>query len=98
MKVFLIAYSCEPGYSSEREVGWRWAELLAAKVDLTVVTRTSNKNAIESQQIDGVKWIFVDLPKFLRFWKKKERGLYLYYTVWQFLAAIAINIRILRGT
>src|SRR5438128_4158150 len=31
----------------------------------------------------GVHWIFFDLPSWARFWKKKRRGIHVYYYIWQ---------------
>ena len=88
-KILLCAYACEPGFSSEREIGWKWANLLANKSNVFVLTRQSNKNTIENyiteNNIDNkLKFIYYDLPEWLRKWKKGEKGLYLYYTLWQF--------------
>jgi glycosyltransferase involved in cell wall biosynthesis len=88
-KVLVCAYSCEPGFSSEREIGWKWANLLSEKNEVSVLTRLSNKKTIEEyvQKLDlkmNINFIYHDLPKWARKWKKAERGLYLYYTIWQF--------------
>lgn len=88
-KILVSAYSCEPGYSSEQEVGWKWSNLLSEFNDVYVLTRLSNKKNIEdfiknSSQSSIIKFIYYDLPPWARKWKKGERGLYLYYTLWQF--------------
>lgn len=98
-KVLVCAYSCEPGFISEREVGWKWANLLSEFNDVFVLTRLSNKKTIESyiekNQLNvNIKFIYYDLPDWARKWKKAERGLYLYYTLWQwgaFLKARKFN-------
>lgn len=86
-KVLVSAYSCEPGYTSEREVGWRWSNLLAKHFEVYVLTRESNRKSIERVvAVNGsssLNFIYFDLPKWLTFWKKGERGLYLYYLMWQ---------------
>jgi glycosyltransferase involved in cell wall biosynthesis len=87
-KILVCAYSCEPGFSSEQEIGWKWSNLLSEFNDVYVLTRLSNKKTIEAymeeHQIDNnLKFIYYDLPDWARKWKKKERGLYLYYTLWQ---------------
>ncbi|MBB1372607.1 glycosyltransferase family 4 protein [Pseudoalteromonas sp. SR45-4] len=88
-KILVCAYSCEPGFSSEREIGWKWANLLSTNNDVYVLTRLSNKltieNYIKKNNINTeLKFIYHDLPDSARKWKKGERGLYLYYTLWQF--------------
>lgn len=40
---------------------------------------------LKKNPIDGLTVIYFDLPKSLRFWKKGHRGLYLYYSIWQYL-------------
>lgn len=90
MKVLLSAYSCEPGLTSEPGVGWNWALQLSTYHDVWVLTRQSNRSAIdaelEKKNIRGLQFVYYDLPKWMRFWKKGERGLYLYYTLWQLLS------------
>src|SRR2546423_7247549 len=48
LKVLISAYTCEPGKGSEPEVGWQWAMHLAASHDVTVLTRSNNRPAIEN--------------------------------------------------
>jgi glycosyltransferase involved in cell wall biosynthesis len=87
-KVLVCAYSCEPGFSSEQEIGWKWSNLLSEFNDVYVLTRLSNKKTIEDYIQNNnirseLKFIYYDLPHWAKKWKKKERGLYLYYTLWQ---------------
>jgi len=94
-KILLVAYACRPGESSEREVGWKWANLIQARHDVTVLTRASHKPHIEAwikaqpQQGQGLEFIYYDLPAcWGRRFKKGERGLYLYYICWSFFAIL----------
>lgn len=87
-KILVCAYSCEPGFSSEQEIGWKWSNLLSEFNDVYVLTRLSNKNTIEEYMVQNnikndLKFIYYDLPGWARKWKRGERGLYLYYTLWQ---------------
>lgn len=84
----VCAYSCEPGFSSEQEIGWKWSNLLAEFNRVYVLTRLSNKKTIEDYiEQNRVKtelnFIYYDLPDWAKKWKKGERGLYLYYMLWQ---------------
>lgn len=98
-KILVCAYSCEPGFSSEQEIGWKWSNLLSEFNDVFVLTRLSNREVIEDHilksKIDSdIQFIYYDLPDWAKKWKKGERGLYLYYTLWQwgaFLKARRIN-------
>ena len=95
LKVFLSAYACEPDKGSEPGVGWRWANGLASRVDLLVLTRKSNRDAIEKavaalpagDPLKLVRFTYHDLSKSC-LWLKK-RGLLptmAYYALWQWTA------------
>jgi glycosyltransferase involved in cell wall biosynthesis len=93
MKVFLSAYACEPGKGSEPGVGWRWANGLAGRVDLTVLTRESNRKAIEANLADGMalkttNFIYHDLAG-PWLWAKRMGLLptMAYYALWQWTAS-----------
>jgi glycosyltransferase involved in cell wall biosynthesis len=87
LKILLSAYSCEPGFSSERGVGWNWAVQISQIHEIWVLTRQTNKMNIEAElnhcEYHNLHFLYFDLPQWLRFWKKGERGLYLYYIMWQ---------------
>jgi glycosyltransferase involved in cell wall biosynthesis len=90
----LIAYACRPGESSEREVGWKWSNLISQDHKVTVLTRETNRVFIEENVSDilisnnQLNFIYYDLPQWLRRFKKGEKGLYLYYTLWTFFATL----------
>ena len=85
LRVLISAYACEPQRSSEPGVGWNWARLMAKHHDVWVLTRANNRQAIEAAGAEGagVHWVYLDLPKALRWWKRGERGVQLYYYLWQ---------------
>lgn len=90
-KVLLVAYACRPGESSEREVGWRWSRLIQQRHDVTVLTRATHRPHIEAWLAEhgaegAPEFIYYDLPERLMRFKRGERGLYLYYALWTFLA------------
>lgn len=89
-KIFVSAYACEPGLGSEIGVGWHWVLEMSKYFELWVLTRKSNQNNIETwikQQEESydIHFIYFDLPKVLRFWKKGMQGVRTYYTIWQTL-------------
>jgi glycosyltransferase involved in cell wall biosynthesis len=90
--MLISAYACEPGKGSEQGVGWNWVIQLAALGELTVITRANNRKAIESELPahlrDRIQFEFYDLPPWLARFKRKEKGLYLYYLLWQWGAYI----------
>lgn len=86
-RLLVSAYGCEPGKGSEQGVGWNWVLQLARLADLVVVTRANNRDAIEAglpEDLAGrIRFVYYDLPERLRGFKRRERGLYLYYLLWQ---------------
>jgi len=46
-RILLSAYACAPHRGSEHEVGWQWAIHMARFHDVTVLTRTKHREAIE---------------------------------------------------
>ncbi|QTN32177.1 glycosyltransferase [Akkermansiaceae bacterium] len=95
MKVLLSAYACEPGKGSEPGTGWNLALALAGHCEITVLTRSNNRGAIESalQSLSGSKpeFIYHDLSPF--FTGLKARGILstqAYYALWQKSAGRAI--------
>ena len=90
-KILVSAYACEPDLGSEIGVGWHWVLEMAKYFDVWVLTRYSNKQSIESwfenhPQENVTHFIYYDLPRKWRFWKKGLRGVRLYYWLWQHLS------------
>lgn len=87
LRVLLSAYACEPGRGSEPGVGWNWSLQAARHHDVWVLTRSNNRAAIEQALAatpqPRLRFHYYDLPAWLRFWKRKERGIRLYYILWQ---------------
>ena len=88
-KIFVSAYACEPGLGSEIGVGWHWVLEMSRYFELWVLTRESNRATIEPwiaqhPEYSGIHFLYFDLPKWARFWKKGLRGVRTYYNIWQF--------------
>ena len=94
-KILLSAYACEPGRGSEPGVGWNWALQIAKFHKIWVITRTNNKPLIENflkqNPNQNLNFIFIDLPTYLTFWKKGQRGIRLYYYLWQLRAYLFVK-------
>jgi len=91
MRILALAYACEPGTGSEPGTGWMWSRMLARLGDTTVITRMNNRSAIEpalalTPEADHLTFEYVDLPQWARFWKRGQRGIRLYYLLWQLAA------------
>jgi glycosyltransferase involved in cell wall biosynthesis len=93
MKVLVSAYACLPTRGSEPGVGWRWAmEIAKLGHETHVLTRDNHREAIEAAQVQGevpgnIFFHYYDWPRWSRFWEKDERGVYIYYPLWQWSAA-----------
>lgn len=88
LKIFVSAYACEPDLGSEIGVGWHWVLEMSKYFDLWVLTRKSNQEGIEKwilehSEYSNIHFLYFDLPKKLRFWKKGMRGVRTYYNIWQ---------------
>ena len=88
-KIFVSAYACEPGLGSEIGVGWHWVLEMSKHFELWVLTRESNRGTIEPwiaahPEFAGIHFLYFDLPKWARFWKKGLRGVRTYYNIWQY--------------
>ena len=100
MKLLISAYACEPNRGSEPGVGWEWATRLAARHEVTVITRANNRAVIEAElgqdgSAGSPRLLYVDLPDFLM--RLKKRGILpvpLYYLLWQLSARIAVHGRL----
>lgn len=86
-KILLSAYACEPNKGSEPGVGWNWVKQIARFHEVWVITRANNQEPIErtleKEPMMNVHWVYFDLPRGVRFWKKGQLGLHLYYYLWQ---------------
>jgi len=89
-KVLVSAYACEPDKGSEPGVGWNWVETISKNNEAWVVTKANNQPSIEARLAavpnPRVHFEYVDVPKWLSFWKKGHRGVRVYYYLWQFCA------------
>lgn len=96
----MSAYACEPGKSSEPSVGWNVAREMARHHDVWVLTRANNRPAIEAavaeKPVPGLHFIWHDLPSWARWWKQGQRGVQLYYYLWQ-LSAVRLVRRVHRA-
>jgi glycosyltransferase involved in cell wall biosynthesis len=91
MKILAFAYACEPDKGSEPGAGWVWARMIARLGETWVLTRKNNRPVIEGAlasipERDRLHFVYVDLPWWARFWKRGQRGVRIYYLLWQFAA------------
>jgi glycosyltransferase involved in cell wall biosynthesis len=83
----MLAYACEPHRGSEPGVGWNVVTQISQFHQVWVITRANNQEPIEhalcENPLPKVHWIYFDLPRWARFWKRKQFGVHLYYYLWQ---------------
>lgn len=86
-KILAIAYACEPEKGSEPGVGWGWVWEISQFAEVWVITRANNRESIEAYLTEysnpNLHFIYIDTPKWMRFWKQKAKGARLYYNIWQ---------------
>lgn len=89
MRVLVSAFACEPEKGSEPEVGWQWALQIARFHDVTVLTQTKNRAAIErglsalGETAPKPRFVYFELPKSVQTLRKFSIGLRIYYVFWQ---------------
>ena len=88
MRTILVsAYACEPYKGSEQTVGWNIVLELAKNNIVHVITRANNQEPIEKflkeKKKTNLKFHYYDTPKIFLSLKNKEKGVYLYYILWQ---------------
>ena len=97
MKIFIIAYACEPGKGSEPGLGWNISGEVARRHDVTVLTRANNKKIIESYLSNNpdapqtkIHFLYLDKGGLWRWLKKRiPFGDQLYFSSW--LKSVAIK-------
>ena len=91
LNIVATAYACEPGRGSEPGIGWNIVRELAEIHSICVITRENHQSlideALRERPSDDIRFVYFDLPKWARWWKRGTRGLMLYYYLWQFGAA-----------
>ncbi len=97
LKVLVSAYACEPNKGSEPGVGWNWVKQIAKVHEVWVLTRTANRKVIEGElaqrPASSIHFVYHDLPRWARFWKRGASGVHLYYYLWQ-LSSLSIARRL----
>jgi len=92
MNILLAAYACEPYNGSEPEVGWQMVTQIAKKLPndtVYVITKKNNQEIIEKEDYPkNLIFYYYELPLWLSFYKKGQRGVRTYYYLWMIAAAI----------
>jgi glycosyltransferase involved in cell wall biosynthesis len=87
LRILISAYACEPEKGSEPAVGWNWVLQISRFHEVWVITRANNQEPIEkalaTKPLPNIHWVYFDLPRWARFWKRRQRGVHFYYYLWQ---------------
>ena len=87
LRLLISAYACKPGEGSEPGIGWNWVRQATRFHQVWVITRASNRAAIEAalirEPLPQVSFHYYDLPRWGSWWKKGRRGIHPYYYLWQ---------------
>ena len=101
MKTILATtYALNPNKGSEDGMGWNFVCQIAKNNRVYVVTRKNNREHIENYRsqhpnpvYQHISFLYYDLPKWMRFWKKGSRGAMLYFYLWQFFLPVFIWLK-----
>lgn len=90
MNFLVSAYGCEPNKGSEPGIGWQWCLQLARFGEVHIITRSNNKENIDTglsylakDTRDKLYFYYYDTSKIIRSIKKGDHNLYPYYFCWQ---------------
>lgn len=101
-RILATAYDINPYKGSESETGWNFVIQIARYNKVIAITRKNNRQDIERYikenniNNSNLRFDYFDLPYFLRFWKRGERGSSLYFYLWQMFMPIFIISRKLK--
>lgn len=86
-KILISAYACRPGNGSDPGIGWHTVQELVKQHQVWVITRNDNRPFIEvelaSNPIPRLHFVYYDLPTWVQWWKREQRGVQIHYYLWQ---------------
>jgi glycosyltransferase involved in cell wall biosynthesis len=95
--ILMTSYDINPYRGSESGTGWHFSIQASRFNKVIAITRNNNKANIEKYitefDIDesNIKFMYFDLPYYLRFWKRGARGSALYFYLWQMFMPLFIK-------
>lgn len=87
-KLLLLAYACSPSHGSDEAVGWNWAVQAARFADTWVICeKTAYQDLVEGYfrehgRPEGLNFVFVEKPRWLRALGRIPGFYYLSYNWW----------------
>jgi glycosyltransferase involved in cell wall biosynthesis len=104
LRVLISAYACNPAgnphlHPGEDLVGWHLIDQLKKYHELWVISHAYNRpeidHVLKSDNLEGVHFVFIKLPTFMRLLYKVSFGERVYYYLWQ-IAAWRMAVRLHR--
>lgn len=95
--VVVTAYDVNPLKGSESGMGWNFLLQISHYNKVLAVTRKNNRKDIEKYigeyaiDTSNLLFYYYDLPKWMRFWKRGQRGSSVYFYLWQLFMPIFIK-------
>lgn len=97
MKILASVYAVNPYKGSEDGTGWNLVLQIARFNTVKAITRKNNQEDIErymeenpDSRYENITWLYYDLPKWARFWKRGSKGAMPYYLLWQFFLPLFV--------
>jgi len=98
MKTILATtYALNPYKGSEDGMGWNMICQIARFNNVIAITRKNNRTEIEkfmkenmNSIYENISFQYYDLPYWMRFWKKGQRGAMFYFYLWQFFMPVFV--------
>lgn len=88
--ILATCYAVNPYKGSEDAMGWNFVYQIARFRKVIAITRENNRSHIEKYMeenpdsvYENIQFLYFDLPYWMRFWKKGNRGAMLYFYLWQ---------------
>ncbi len=87
LKVLISTYACRPGNGSDPGIGWHTIRELVKQHQVWAITRNDNRPFIEAElainPIAQLHFVYYDLPRWVQWWKREQKGVQLHYYLWQ---------------
>lgn len=94
MRILISAYACTPGRGSEPGIGWHWALGNAMSGHevwcfTTVQGKEAIQEALKQYPQFNFNFVFIDVPRWIKYLYRFQPFVYVHYLVWQYRAARA---------
>ncbi len=96
--ILATAYAVNPYKGSEDGMGWNYVCQIARFNKVIAVTRKNNRESIEKYltensvpEAGNIRFLYYDLPKWTRFWKKGPLLSMIYYYMWQLFLPVFVK-------